>query len=105
MKKAKKSKAEKPKLVPAAATQEHVQWLARRLYDITAAQQWIEWRAPLALIADADDTFLVAGNARRPLRINDVVTFNGTSVLVRSVNPDWTHDSMQMAEYEGLVLA
>lgn len=87
---------------PLITTKEGAAWVCRRIYDRVAhAEKWVEWHAPLLLVTDATDALQARA---RPLRIYDVVTVYGDTVLVRSVNPTYESDGLQMAEYQGLVL-
>lgn len=87
---------------PLLTTPEAAAWVCRRIYDRVAhAEKWVEWHAPLMLVTDGTDAY----QARpRPLRVYDIVTVYGETVLVRSVNADYTSDGVQVANYEGLVL-
>ncbi len=86
--------------------QSAVNFVCRRLYDQVAhGRLWRRWYAPLVFIEDDDDAHLNAGTGARMLRINDVVTFNTDTYLVRSCSPQYHSDRAQMANYEGLLLA
>lgn len=89
-------------------------WVIRRLYQMCChAQQWVNFHAPLPFITPVDvannqlDKFQVQP---RPLRINDVVTFNTptsngpVTLIIRSCNPRYENDGYQMADYEALVV-
>lgn len=86
--------------------QSAVNWIARRLYDLVAhGRKWRRWHAPLVFIEDPDDQYLVDGTGARMLRLNDVVTFNADTYLLRSCSPTYHSDQAQMADYEGVLLA
>lgn len=74
----------------------------RRLYDVAAhAQKWLMFEAPLALVIDQFDT---KQSNPRPLRYYDPVFVQkggvDTLFLVRSCNPSYTKDSIQMCHME-----
>ena len=87
---------------PMLIGQKAVQFACRRLYDFAChGQKWIEFTAPLALIIDEEDEHQTRP---RPLRINDVILFNTSRCLLRSVNPIIESARVQMAHYEAMEL-
>ena len=85
---------------PMLTTPELVSHVGRTLSDFAGhAQNWMRWRAPLVLVKPAADGFLIRP---RPLRLNDIVTVDGTRAVIRSCNYDCLHDGMQMAIYEAV---
>lgn len=87
---------------PGLQTEEAVMWVLRRLFDRAAhAEKWLQFRGPLLLVTDPLDPLQTRP---RPLRINDYGTVKGFPALVRSCNPDYRKDSLQMAEYQFLLL-
>lgn len=82
----------------AQETQQAVDWTCRRLYDFLCHGQTIQpFNAPLPLFADPDNT----GKYRFP-RLQDPVTFNGQTYILRNVNMAWQDDKRQMADYEAV---
>lgn len=84
-----------------------VNFACRRFYEqLAIARKWIAFRAPLLLVTNGAD---VSQTRARPLRINDAITVVLDSVsytvLLRSVNVDYTHDKCQMCEYEGVFVS
>lgn len=75
-----------------------VSWAVRRAYDATCrATKFASFSGPLVLVTDVADTRQVRP---RPLRTYDVVTVDGASYAVRSVNPIFHKDAFQFANYE-----
>lgn len=82
--------------------QSAVDILTRRLYDVAChAQKWAMFEAPLCLVIDPNDTLQ---SNPRPLRYYDAVSILSggvtTTWIVRSVNPSYRKDAVQMAHYE-----
>ena len=87
---------------PMLVTPEAVRFVCRRIYDFAChGQKWVEFTAPLVLLTDPTDT---NQTRPRPLRINDVVFFNTSKLILRSVNPVINSSRMQMAHYEAMEL-
>lgn len=84
-----------------AATQQAVNWETRRLYDFLCHGQRIKTiKAPLAFIHDSRIA-TSASSGYRPLRFQDPVAIDGDATwLVKSVNPSYSNDGTQMANYE-----
>lgn len=85
---------------PDLATQNAVDFVARRYYDITCrARKVVEFTAPLVLLADADPLY---GGKLRPLRYGDTVLIDTTQYLVTAMNPDLgpTKDAHQFMHLE-----
>jgi hypothetical protein len=81
-------------------TQSAVDFACRRLYDVLCHGRYTKkFKAPLILVTDATDEYQLRP---RPLRFGDPVKFGSESqtYIVRSVNIDYTHDSIQWAWYE-----
>jgi len=81
-------------------TQSAVDFACRRLYDVLCHGRYTKkFKAPLLLVTDATDEFQLRP---RPLRFGDPVKFgsDGLTYIIRSVNIDYTHDSIQWAWYE-----
>lgn len=83
-------------------TQFAVDFTARRTYDIGCkAVKMMQFTAPLLLITDPNDSLQ---RVPRPLRYYDPVTVYDQGVasqwLVRSCNPTYRKDHIQMAHYE-----
>jgi len=78
-----------------------VDLVARRLYNIACrATKHASWEAELVLITDPTDTFQTR---KRPLQYGDFVRVDGIDHLVRSCNPSYSRDHLQMAHYEAEV--
>lgn len=89
---------------PNLGSKDAVIFIAYRIFNAVAhAQKWAEWVSPLVLMNDPDDALLIGGQ-RRPLRVGDVVAVNGVPCLLRSVNPAYDSDRVQLAHYEAVSL-
>lgn len=98
---------------PLLQTEEAVDFWATRLFLFAGhAEDWAFWQSPFIFVNDPLDTLLNASGPRlRPLRINDLITINKTGVpgegrlaIVRSCNPGWKRDRLQLANYEAKFL-
>lgn len=79
-----------------------LQFAARRIYDVAChARKWLAFQAPLLLISDSTDGLQ---RRPRPLRLNDLVTVRGAVCQIRSCNPVYKNDKLQLAEYQMLQL-
>lgn len=73
-----------------------IRTLAKRVYDLTAhAIKRATFEAPLVIIPHPDDPTRV-----RPLRFYDLIYIDDTPWLIRSCNPTYVKDHIQMATYE-----
>lgn len=85
---------------PSLRTQEAVNFLARRIYDVAChSQKRISFEAPLLLVTDVTDEFQ---RRPRPLRYGDPVLFEGEKFFVSSVSIDYSEGGSKamMAVYE-----
>lgn len=70
----------------------------RRIFNIACrGAKRHAFEAPLVLVEDPADAYL---DRKRPLRYGDFVRVDGIDCLVRAVNPSFSKDHMQMAQYE-----
>lgn len=84
-------------------SQEAVDWICRRIFDYACHQRiHKQFRAPLILVTDIDDP---KQTNPRPLRYYDIVQVKNDDTdtfddyIVSEVNPDFSHDRVQMAHY------
>lgn len=87
------------------STQEACNWLALRLSDaVCQPREWFDFTAPMPLVRDTLDP-LQNPNLLRPLRVNDLINIRYQGVnrkaILRSVNPGYEADHVQMAHYQG----
>lgn len=77
-------------------TQAAVDWTMHRIYDFTChGQRLINATAPYVFVKDA-----TIANKYRPLRYQDLVTYNGVKYYIRSAVADIQSDMHQIGEYE-----
>jgi hypothetical protein len=84
---------------PTLTLQSAVDWVGRRVFNLACrGQKYARFTAELVLAAPGDSVY--THRHRRPLRIGDAVTLDGDRWIVRSCNPAYRKDHLQMAEYE-----
>lgn len=82
----------------AESNERAAKWVCRRVYDIAChGVRRMTFEAPLLLVTDPLDEFQ---SNPRPLRWYDPVYVDSTIFLVRSCNPTYVKDGVQMATYE-----
>jgi hypothetical protein len=73
----------------------------RRIFNIACrATKMAEWQSELVLVADASDTLL---DRKRPLRYGDFIRIDGFDFILRSCNPSFKKDTVQLASYSAEV--
>lgn len=74
-----------------------LQWVTRRIFNLACrAVKMFNFEAPLVGILESEEP-----DAKpRPLRYGDPITVNGFRAILRSCNPVWRKDELQMAVYE-----
>lgn len=85
---------------PSLRTQESVNFVARRLYDLSAhARKWVQFEAPLVLVTNPSDSKQIRP---RILRYGDIVKIEGELFVVNSVNAKYGmgQGKNQFAAYE-----
>ncbi len=86
-------------------TQAACNWIALRLNEAACTPRlWFDFTAPLVFVRDTQDP-LQNVNLLRPLRVFDLIyiRFDGVDyrAILRSVNPGYHTDQIQMAHYQG----